>query len=63
VQIEQDKLGIDFLNQRNGHIEAVTLEDAKRVARRLYDPAALGFAIVGTPTNLTPTKEVSASGS
>jgi zinc protease len=63
VQIEQDRLGIDFLNQRNGHIEAVTLEDAKRVAKRLFDPAALGFAIVGTPTNLTPTKEVSAGGS
>jgi hypothetical protein len=40
----------------------VTLDDAKRVAKRLYDPAALAFAVVGTPTKLTPTREVSASG-
>ena len=63
VQLQQDKLGIDFLDKRNGLINAVTLEDAKRVARRLFDPAALGFAIVGMPTNLTPTREVSANGS
>ncbi len=63
VQLQQDKLGIDFIDKRNGMINAVTLDDAKRVARRLFDPAALGFAVVGMPTNLTPTREVSVGGS
>jgi len=40
----------------------VTLEDAKRVARRLFDPARLSFVVVGSPTNLTPTREVEAGG-
>ncbi|HZS82462.1 MAG TPA: pitrilysin family protein [Stellaceae bacterium] len=63
VQMQEDKLGIDFLDKRNALIDAVTLEDAKRVAKRLFDPAQLGFAVVGTPTNLKPTREVTASGS
>jgi len=37
-------------------IEAVTLEDAKRVARRLYDPDALTVVIVGRPDGITPTR-------
>jgi zinc protease len=62
VQLQQDGLGIDFLDRRNALIDAVTLDDAKRVARRLYDPAALAFAVVGAPTKLTPTREVTAEG-
>jgi zinc protease len=60
LQLQQDNLGIDYLERRNALIEGVTLEDAKRVARRLYDPAALAFAVVGMPAELTPTREVSA---
>jgi zinc protease len=62
LQLQQDGLGIDYLERRNALIDAVTLDDAKRVAKRLYDPAALAFTVVGTPTKLTPTREVSASG-
>ncbi len=62
LQLQQDGLGIDFLDKRNALIEAVTLDDAKRVARRLYDPGALAFAVVGMPTKLTPTREVTADG-
>jgi zinc protease len=62
LQLQQDGLGIDYLERRNALLAGVTLDDAKRVARRLYDPAALAFAVVGTPTKLTPTREVSASG-
>lgn len=62
LQLQQDGLGIDYLTRRNALIDAVTLADAKRVAKRLYDPAALAFAVVGMPTKLTPTREVSASG-
>jgi zinc protease len=58
VDIQQNKLGIDYLQKRNAYIEAVTLDEAKRVAKRLYDPDALSFSIVGAPANLAPTREV-----
>jgi predicted Zn-dependent peptidase len=35
-----------------GLFEAVTLEDASRVARRLPDPDGLSFAVVGDPDGL-----------
>ena len=57
VDIQQEKLGIDYLDKRNSYIEAVTLADAKRVAKRLLDPDALTFSIVGNPANVTPTRE------
>jgi zinc protease len=52
VAIQLDDLGIDFLDRRNGHIEAVTMADAARVARRVFDPTRLIFAVVGQPTAL-----------
>ena len=62
LQLQQDGLGIDYLDRRNALIDGVTLEEARRVARRLYDPAALAFAVVGAPSRLTPTREVTADG-
>jgi zinc protease len=35
VQIQIDELGIDYINRRNGLIDAVTLTDTQRVAKRL----------------------------
>jgi zinc protease len=46
VQIQLDALGIDYIDRRNGLIEAVTLDDVKRVARRLLDGGML-FTVVG----------------
>lgn len=46
VQIQLDKLGIDYIERRNGLIEAVTLADVKRVAKRLLDGGML-FTVVG----------------
>ena len=37
VQIQIDKLGIDYPERRNALIDAVTLADTKRVAKRLLD--------------------------
>jgi hypothetical protein len=34
----------------------VTLERARAVAARLFDPARLSFAVVGDPTGLHPTR-------
>jgi zinc protease len=47
IQIED--LGIDYVNKRNALIEAVTLEDIKRVAKRLIDADHLITTIVGRP--------------
>jgi zinc protease len=46
VQIQLDDLGIDYINRRNGLIEAVTLSDVKRVAKRLLEGGML-FTVVG----------------
>jgi len=47
VGMQLDGLGIDYLERRNGFIEAVTLEDARRVAARLYHPDELLVVVVG----------------
>ena len=49
-------LGIDYINKRNGLIEAVTLDDVNRAAARLLDPAKLSIVVVGKPVGLTPTE-------
>jgi zinc protease len=41
-------LGRDYLERRNGLIDAVTLDDVRRVAKRLYSDEPL-FAIAGAP--------------
>ncbi len=48
VQIQLDDLGIDYIDRRNGLIEAVTLADVKRVAKRLLDGGIL-VTVVGRP--------------
>ena len=55
IGIQLDDLGIDYIDRRNGYIEAVTLADANRVAARLLDPEALQVVIVGTPEGLVST--------
>lgn len=52
LAIQRDKLGIDYVNRRNGIIEAVTLDDVKRVARRLLDADGLVFTVVGKPRDV-----------
>jgi zinc protease len=55
VQIQLDDLGIDYIDRRNGLIQAVTLDDARRVAKRLLDGGML-VTIVGRPPE-TPVKK------
>ncbi len=47
-------LGLDFLDRRNSLVEAVTLEDARRAARRLFDQKLL-ITIVGAPQGIDST--------
>jgi zinc protease len=56
VSAQLDGLGTDYVAQRQARIEAVTLADARRVARRLLDPDRLLIAIVGRPEGITSTE-------
>lgn len=50
--MQSEGLPIDYIETRNAQVEAVTLEDVKRVAARLLDPEALTFVVVGQPAGL-----------
>ena len=52
--IQQEDLGIDYVNSRNEQISAITLDDIKRVAKRLLKPENLIVAVVGKPEGLNP---------
>ena len=52
TQIQIDNLGIDYIQRRGALIDAVTIEDAKRVARRLYGGGML-VTVAGRPKGLT----------
>ena len=56
VGVQLEDFPPDYFAKRNGYIEAVTLEDVKRVAKRLLDPDALTFVIVGEPDGVTGTQ-------
>lgn len=56
--IQREDLGIDYVNKRQDMISRVTLEDARRVARRLFDPALLSVVAVGKPVGITPTAPI-----
>jgi zinc protease len=47
IQIED--LGIDYVDRRNALVEAVTLDDVRRVAKRLIEADRLITTIVGKP--------------
>lgn len=51
----QENLGPDYVDRRNAEIEAVTLEDAKRAAKRLFENQELIVTVVGKPKGLTAT--------
>ena len=56
VEMQIEKLGIDYLDRRAALFDAVTLDQTRRVAHRLLDPDGLSFAVVGDPADLTPTR-------
>jgi len=51
VQIQLDELGIDYIDKRNTLVDAVTMADVKRVAKRLLDAGML-VTVVGRPQPL-----------
>jgi zinc protease len=60
IQIED--LGIDYVSKRNALVEAVTMGDIKRVAKRLLAPDHLLTTIVGRPMEPAATAEQGAPG-
>jgi zinc protease len=58
IQIED--LGIDYIDKRNAMVDAVTLEDVKRVAAKLIKPGNLIITVVGQPVGLTPESGIGA---
>jgi zinc protease len=55
VQLELDGFGTDYFTRRSTMIEAVTLDDARRVAKRLLDKGLL-VTVVGKPHGFASSK-------
>jgi zinc protease len=55
LSIQLDNLGADYIDRRNGEIEAVTVDDIKRVAKRLMGPKSLIVTVAGTPEGVSDT--------
>jgi len=56
LAIQIDELGIDYIDKRNSQIEAVSMDDVKRVAARLLQADNLIVTIVGRPHVSAATK-------
>lgn len=49
MSVRMDGLGLDYVAKRNDYINAVSLEDLKRVAAQYFDPNGFTFVLVGQP--------------
>ena len=56
ILYQVDKLGKEFINTRNDHIEALTLKDINKVAESLLEPEQLSIVIVGNEKELSNQK-------
>jgi zinc protease len=45
VQYQLDNLGIDYIQRRSAIIDAVTLDDARRVAKRIWGNGILSVSV------------------
>jgi zinc protease len=52
LAIQLDNLGLDYIDRRNGEIDAVTAADIKRVAKRLLEPKNLIVTVAGEPEGI-----------
>jgi zinc protease len=46
---QRQGLDVGYIARRNSLIEAVTLDDVRRVSKKLFDPAKLTVVVAGTP--------------
>src|SRR4051812_45764501 len=49
LQYQLDRLGIDYIEKRNAMVDAVTLEDARRVSKRLWGQGLLTVVVGRAP--------------
>ncbi|MBN9571509.1 MAG: insulinase family protein, partial [Alphaproteobacteria bacterium] len=54
-------LPVDYVAKRTALINAITLDDARRAAKRLFNPAKLTIVVAGTPADSKPTAKQPAS--
>ena len=52
VHLQTEDFPVEYLDERNAMINAVTLEDARRVAKRLFDGKQLLVAVAGRPQGM-----------
>jgi len=52
VHLQSDGYDVSYLDERNQLIAAVTMEDAKRAAKRLFGDASLLVAVAGRPEGM-----------
>jgi zinc protease len=62
VSLQVEGLGMDYVEQRAAALAAVTIDDVRRVAKRLLDPDRLRIVIVGAPKGLVGATEMAADG-
>lgn len=55
VAMQMNGLGIDYLGRRNAYIDAVTLDDVKRVAAQYLAADQLDIVVVGKPVGVVST--------
>jgi zinc protease len=52
AHLQTEGFGVEYLDERNKLIAAVTMEDAKRTAKRLFGDASLLVAVAGRPEGM-----------
>ncbi len=57
IMVGMQTIGLtpDYITTRNDQVNAVTLEDVRRVVKRIYQPENLHFVVVGQPEGLEST--------
>jgi len=59
LSMRVNNLPKNYLDHRNAEIDAITLQDAKRVASKLFDPNNLTFSVAGSAEGLDQWKAIS----
>ena len=52
VGLQFSNLGMDYFAKRNSYVSRITIQDLRRVAKKLLKPGKLTFVIVGDPVGL-----------
>ena len=62
VSLQVEKLGTDYIAHRAAALSAVSVDDVRRIAKRLLDPERLRIVVVGAPKGLVGAKEIMPDG-